>query len=116
MKLRAPRHGNAQDSFDVHGKRERLIGRNELRPAVRVSEVDVRQNWAIEVVGTERRADEIEVRGTIPNVAIVVVGDQYFDDGMVMADDEKLRNNRLSMLVQLRTIFLEVADFSRLQS
>lgn len=42
--------------------------------------------------------------------------DQYFDDVMVMADDKKLRNNRLSMLVGLRTIFLEVADFSRLQS
>lgn len=42
--------------------------------------------------------------------------DQYFDDVMVMSDDEKLRNNRLSTLAELRSIFLEVADFSRLQS
>jgi glycyl-tRNA synthetase beta chain len=42
--------------------------------------------------------------------------DRFFDDVMVMADDKKLRDNRLSILVGLRTIFLEVADFSRLQS
>jgi len=42
--------------------------------------------------------------------------DQYFDDVMVMSDDEKLRNNRLFTLAELRSIFLEVADFSRLQS
>ena len=42
--------------------------------------------------------------------------DRYFDDVMVMADDEKLRNNRLSTLAKLKMIFLEVADFSRLQS
>ena len=42
--------------------------------------------------------------------------DLFFDDVMVMADDENLRINRLSILVGLKTIFLEVADFSRLQS
>jgi glycyl-tRNA synthetase beta chain len=42
--------------------------------------------------------------------------DQYFDDVMVMADDKGLRDNRLSTLAELRMIFLEVADFSRLQS
>lgn len=42
--------------------------------------------------------------------------DRYFDDVMVMADDESLKNNRLATLAELRVIFLEVADFSLLQS
>ncbi len=40
--------------------------------------------------------------------------DTFFDDVMVMADDEALRNNRLALLTQLRALFLEVADISLL--
>jgi glycyl-tRNA synthetase beta chain len=42
--------------------------------------------------------------------------DQYFDDVMVMTDDEALKNNRLAALAELRAIFLEVADFSLIQT
>lgn len=40
--------------------------------------------------------------------------DTFFDDVMVMTDDEKVRNNRLALLQQLRQLFLEVADISLL--
>lgn len=40
--------------------------------------------------------------------------DRFFDDVMVMADDEALRNNRLALLASLRALFLDVADISRL--
>jgi glycyl-tRNA synthetase beta chain len=40
--------------------------------------------------------------------------DRYFDDVMVMVDDEKLKNNRLALLSALRSLFLDVADISRL--
>jgi glycyl-tRNA synthetase beta chain len=40
--------------------------------------------------------------------------DRFFDDVMVMADDEALRNNRLALLGELRALFLDVADISRL--
>lgn len=40
--------------------------------------------------------------------------DSFFDDVMVMVDDEALRNNRLLLLKQLRDLFLEVADISQL--
>lgn len=40
--------------------------------------------------------------------------DQFFDDVMVMADDEAIRNNRLALLKQLRGLFFEVADISLL--
>lgn len=42
------------------------------------------------------------------------VVDAFFDDVMVMADDEALKNNRLALLQQLRNLFLEVADISLL--
>ena len=40
--------------------------------------------------------------------------DQFFDDVMVMVDDESLKNNRLALLGELRALFLDVADLSRL--
>ena len=40
--------------------------------------------------------------------------DRFFDDVMVMTDDEALRNNRLALLAELRAMFLNVADVSRL--
>lgn len=40
--------------------------------------------------------------------------DGFFDDVMVMTDDAALRNNRLALLGELRAMFLNVADVSRL--
>jgi glycyl-tRNA synthetase beta chain len=40
--------------------------------------------------------------------------DSFFDDVMVMTDDESLRNNRLALLAELRSLFLDIADISRL--
>ncbi len=40
--------------------------------------------------------------------------DTFFDDVMVMADDETVRNNRLGLLNRLRQLFLQVADISQL--
>jgi glycyl-tRNA synthetase beta chain len=40
--------------------------------------------------------------------------DRFFDDVMVMADDKATRNNRLALLAEMRALFLDVADISRL--
>lgn len=40
--------------------------------------------------------------------------DRFFDDVMVMTDDEAVRRNRLALLAELRAMFLEIADISRL--
>ncbi|MDG2410750.1 MAG: glycine--tRNA ligase subunit beta [Halioglobus sp.] len=40
--------------------------------------------------------------------------DAFFDQVMVNTDDEAKRNNRLNLLMQLRQLFLEVADISLL--
>jgi glycyl-tRNA synthetase beta chain len=41
--------------------------------------------------------------------------DQFFDHVMVMVEDETLRNNRLALLGQMRSMFMRIADLSRLQ-
>ncbi len=40
--------------------------------------------------------------------------DAYFDKVMVMAEDERLRQNRLSLLARISATFLRMADFSRI--
>ncbi len=42
--------------------------------------------------------------------------DRYFDDVLVMADDAPIRRNRLATVARMRKLFLEVADFSVLQT
>ena len=38
--------------------------------------------------------------------------DRFFDDVLVMAEDENLRHNRLALLRRLQRLFLDVADLS----
>ena len=42
--------------------------------------------------------------------------DSFFDDVMVMAEDETVRNNRLAFLARLRKEFSTIADFSEIVS
>lgn len=44
------------------------------------------------------------------------VVDRFFDDVLVMADDEAVRHNRLALLRELRKLFLHVADISCLHT
>jgi len=39
--------------------------------------------------------------------------DAFFDEVMVMVDDERLRNARLSLLASVRDLFMSIADFGR---
>ena len=41
--------------------------------------------------------------------------DNFFDNVMVMSDDEALKSNRLALLQQMRGLFLHIADLSHLQ-
>ena len=41
--------------------------------------------------------------------------DQFFDDVMVMAEDEALKSNRIALLNKLHGLFLQIADISKLQ-
>ncbi len=41
--------------------------------------------------------------------------DRFFDEVLVMTDDESLRGNRLALLRQIHDLFLQTADISKLQ-
>ncbi|MCB1769978.1 MAG: glycine--tRNA ligase subunit beta, partial [Candidatus Competibacteraceae bacterium] len=41
--------------------------------------------------------------------------DMFFDQVLVMAEDPAVRDNRIALLNELGSLFLRVADFSRLQ-
>ena len=41
--------------------------------------------------------------------------DRFFDDVLVMAEDDAGRGNRLALLSRLRQLFLHTADFSKIQ-
>jgi len=41
--------------------------------------------------------------------------DRFFDEVMVMAEDPDIQGNRLAMLAQIRALFLQVADVSKLR-
>lgn len=42
--------------------------------------------------------------------------DRFFDEVLVMADDTKVRENRLALLQRLQSLFLQTADISQLHS
>ena len=64
-------------------------------------------------VSDDKRAGRYtEALETIAGLRSVV--DQFFVDVMVMAEDEAVRNNRLSLLAELLREFTTIADFSEL--
>jgi glycyl-tRNA synthetase beta chain len=40
--------------------------------------------------------------------------DRFFEDVMVMAEDPKLRQNRLALLQSIAALFGQIADFSKI--
>ncbi len=42
--------------------------------------------------------------------------DTFFDDVLVMAEDSKIRNNRLSLLKRIADLFEKIADFSKISA
>lgn len=78
------------------------------------------QNLYQQLVSVEQKAlDHFGQREYLPGLNALAelrpVVDTFFDDVMVMVDDEALRLNRLALLQKLADNFLRVADFSRLQ-
>jgi len=42
--------------------------------------------------------------------------DVFFDEVMVMTEEESLQQNRLNLLTGISGLFLQVGDFSKMQS
>ncbi|MDZ7788999.1 MAG: glycine--tRNA ligase subunit beta [Xanthomonadales bacterium] len=68
---------------------------------------------------TERELEQAMEQADYPAALAVLARlqapvDAFFDEVMVMCDDETLRNNRLALLGHLRAVFLRIADVARL--
>ena len=42
--------------------------------------------------------------------------DEFFDNVMVMVEDEKIKNNRIALLAEVAAVFGQFADFSRISA
>lgn len=63
----------------------------------------------------ETRLDKADYAGALAVLAGLREDiDTFFDQVMVMAEDQAVRENRLALLIQLREQFLKVADISRI--
>lgn len=73
---------------------------------------DAIQTKSTEIAPLLKNADYSAILQTLASLQKPV--DNFFDRVMVNAEDEKLRNNRLQLLLNLRNLFLQVADVSLL--
>lgn len=73
---------------------------------------DAIQTKSTEIAPLLKSADYSAILQTLASLQKPV--DNFFDHVMVNAEDEKLRNNRLQLLLNLRNLFLQVADVSLL--
>ena len=78
-----------------------------------------RELWSSYASCRELVAAKLEARdyrsATETLITLKAPVDQFFDDVLVMAEDEGVRTNRLGMLRDLRSLFNTVADISRIQ-
>ncbi|MDG4550693.1 MAG: glycine--tRNA ligase subunit beta [Candidatus Contendobacter sp.] len=90
----------------------------EVRPDLLVEEAE--QALAGRLVELSSEAIPLMEAGLYPDALSRLAGlrepvDAFFDQVLVMAEDPMLRDNRLALLNELGSLFLRVADFSRLQ-
>lgn len=65
---------------------------------------------------TQQALQEKDYSGALNEMAVLKSSvDAFFDEVMVMADDEQLKNNRLALLNHLQKLMCSVADLSELQ-
>jgi len=60
-------------------------------------------------------------QGDLENALSAIAGlrdpvDAFFNDVMVMAEDEAVRRNRLALLAAISAIFGQIADFSQIST
>src|SRR6202521_28399 len=83
--------------FDNDAERELYAGMREAAARVQTAKRGGRYQEALEIIAGLRKAV-----------------DRFFEEVMVMAEDEKIRTNRLTLLSELLKEFTTVADFSEI--
>ena len=69
------------------------------------------RNQAEELMAQKSYVEALKIISTIRQAV-----DNFFDNVLVMAENEKIKQNRLSLLYEISTLFTDFADFSRIAS
>ncbi len=96
------------------------LGKTFNEPSIRLLEEKAETRLYDRFVSAKRACDDfLEKRAYISYLEEVArlrpFIDDFFDDVMVMVDDEALRENRLALLFAIANNFMKFADFTRLQ-
>jgi glycyl-tRNA synthetase beta chain len=120
LRLRALHHARAESREDfehlaVAFKRAKNILEKEppaaIEPKLFESDAERDLHAAVARLGARDGSYEDRLRALAGLRAPV---DRFFDDVLVMAEDEKLRRNRLGLLHQTVSLFYRIADISKL--
>ena len=98
----------------IEGKRPTKIDVKKFQEKAESELYDQLQKLSVEVAPMFEDGDYKSALKKLAGLRDVV--DTFFDQVMVMADDESLKKNRIALLGQLHDLFMKVADLSRLQS
>jgi len=101
---------------NILAKADIEIGKIDLSACVETAEKALAEN----VVALQQAVQPLIAKGDYSAVLDELANlrqpvDNFFDNVMVNADDQKLRQNRLAILQTLQDLFLQVADISVLQ-
>jgi glycyl-tRNA synthetase beta chain len=82
-------------------------------------EADCERKLASAVESTRQTVADQVARGDYAAALQTIAGlrepvDAFFDGVMVMADDERIKTNRLALLTQVAALFADIADFTRI--
>jgi glycyl-tRNA synthetase beta chain len=95
--------GQGQSNFDP----ELIQEDGEKRLAQVFSDLEFRVE---QLMNEHRYSDALEIMVTLgPEI------DNFFDEVLVMAEDQKIRNNRIALLRKISDLYRRLADFSALQ-
>jgi len=99
-----------QDGISIHNKVNPTLLEKDTEQVL----ASLLEKKSKEVEDLYKKAEYTKALTTLATLQAPV--DAFFDDVLVMTEDEKLRHNRLALLTNLRTLFLHVADISLLSS
>jgi glycyl-tRNA synthetase beta chain len=96
----------------AYERTHRLAGKAEQEAAGRVDAALLEEGAELDLGGALERAEELKDFDLASAARLAPFVNRYFDEVLVMADDDKLRANRLRLLLDVRDALGRLGDFS----
>jgi len=101
-----------------------ILKKNQLQSNVSINSdlfvEDSESSLFVSITAIEAQLDELLKERDYNQYLIVLSGlhqqiDEFFDNVMVLCDDENLKNNRIALVSSIHSLFIKIADLSLLQ-